>query len=627
MGERARIFGKLRRTQGTHVSDALDGARALVGGKFLITENREPFLEAKLEPVATGDAIAGPVVEILVGDYALDMRIVDVCGGARQGKDIFVIENVQSLVFHRAHVEVGHGDDVEDVEIILAAKYLFIPAHGPFQRVHRVGRARLLAMLDIDAELHGAARLRPETVMDRTKITADEREEITGLGVGIVPDRIMACGVGEISGIEQVAIAKQHGRFRLVGFDARGENTQHIGAIEEIGDAPESLRFALGAIGRSGTIEPHQLGVGRRIKDRLDGECEGSRGRCGNRQAIWANVTRIQIQGDIPYKDLCGVEIVTVKDKWSTRLSLGVGLDRQLRPDARGAHMQQDVEIDSLDEIIGSAIVAQANGLGGVCAHVDRLHVRQGYAASTRRRQGPLWKALDFRPGQGTSVPARASPASRPAQPVGVSSGAWPDVEHAQGRPGEVIRSLPHRPRQTAVELENARLKHGSQRHGGGQICVFKADFSPRISFTHDGAQLCHRIRLRVHIAQMRMLIEQNEAEDIRVIVKKAAEQINQRPDFRREGLRALADVRNGTCERAVMRQKNSGRDLLLRGEIAIERGIGDTDSQGQITDRGPIDAFCREKAQGFGFDSRPRRSAIAGMGWLFCPCHGQAAT
>ena len=53
-------------------SDALHRGRALVGGELLVAEDGQPFLEAELEPVAAGDAVAGPVVEVLVRDDALD---------------------------------------------------------------------------------------------------------------------------------------------------------------------------------------------------------------------------------------------------------------------------------------------------------------------------------------------------------------------------------------------------------------------------------------------------------------------------------------------------------------------------------------------------------------------------
>ena len=54
----------------------------------------------------------------------LDIGVIDIGRGLRQGENIFVVEYVESLVLHRAHVEVGHGDDIEDVEIIFASEGL-----------------------------------------------------------------------------------------------------------------------------------------------------------------------------------------------------------------------------------------------------------------------------------------------------------------------------------------------------------------------------------------------------------------------------------------------------------------------------------------------------------------------
>ena len=113
-------------------------ARALVGGELLVAEDREAFLEAELEPVAAGDAVAGPVVEILVRDDGLDRDEVVVGRGLGRGQHVLVVEDVEALVLHRAHVEVGHGDDHEDVEIVFAAERLLVPAHRALERVHGV---------------------------------------------------------------------------------------------------------------------------------------------------------------------------------------------------------------------------------------------------------------------------------------------------------------------------------------------------------------------------------------------------------------------------------------------------------------------------------------------------------
>ena len=141
MRQRAGVLGELRRAQRAHVGDALDRARALVGGEFLIAEDGQAFLQAELEPVAAGDAVAGPVVEIFVRDDRLDVGVVGVGRGLGQGEHVLVVEDVEALVLHRAHVEVGHGDDVEHVEVVFAAEGLLVPAHRALQRVHRIARA------------------------------------------------------------------------------------------------------------------------------------------------------------------------------------------------------------------------------------------------------------------------------------------------------------------------------------------------------------------------------------------------------------------------------------------------------------------------------------------------------
>jgi hypothetical protein len=72
MRQRPGILAELARAQGQHVVDALDRGRAHVGHELLVAKDRQPLLQAKLEPVAAGDAVAGPVVEILMRDDALD---------------------------------------------------------------------------------------------------------------------------------------------------------------------------------------------------------------------------------------------------------------------------------------------------------------------------------------------------------------------------------------------------------------------------------------------------------------------------------------------------------------------------------------------------------------------------
>ena len=188
MGEGAGIFLELPPAQGAHILDALHAMAAHVAGETLVAEDGEAFLQRKLEPVAAGDAVAGPVVEIFMRHHAFDAGIIVIGGGFRRGQQHLVVEDVEALVFHRAHVEGRDRDDHEDVEVIFAAIGLFVPCHRPLQRAHRVGGARFVAMLDIDGERDLAARHGGEAVMDRAQIARHQREKIGGLGEGVVPD-------------------------------------------------------------------------------------------------------------------------------------------------------------------------------------------------------------------------------------------------------------------------------------------------------------------------------------------------------------------------------------------------------------------------------------------------------
>ncbi len=120
MGEGSRILRELPRFQLAYLVDALLGGRAFVGAELLIAEYRQPFLETELEPVAAGDPVAGPIVEVLVGDDTLDAHEAAVGGGLGRGQNEGIVEDVQSLILHCPHVEIRHSDNVEHVEVVFA---------------------------------------------------------------------------------------------------------------------------------------------------------------------------------------------------------------------------------------------------------------------------------------------------------------------------------------------------------------------------------------------------------------------------------------------------------------------------------------------------------------------------
>src|SRR5437764_6896613 len=72
MRERPRVFLELVRTQSAHIRDALDRTRAHLCRELLVAKYGKALFEAELKPVAAGDAVAGPVVEIFMRDDRFD---------------------------------------------------------------------------------------------------------------------------------------------------------------------------------------------------------------------------------------------------------------------------------------------------------------------------------------------------------------------------------------------------------------------------------------------------------------------------------------------------------------------------------------------------------------------------
>jgi hypothetical protein len=109
----------------------LTAARAHVGGEALVAEDGEALLQRELEPVAAGDPVARPIVEIFVRDDAGDGVEIGVGRGVRVGQDVARVEDVEALVLHRPEVEIADRDDVEHVEVIFAAIDLLVPPSPP----------------------------------------------------------------------------------------------------------------------------------------------------------------------------------------------------------------------------------------------------------------------------------------------------------------------------------------------------------------------------------------------------------------------------------------------------------------------------------------------------------------
>ena len=192
MGGRACVFRELVLAQQADVFDAAHGAAGAVAGKFLVAEHGQPFFQRKLEPVAAGYAVARPVVEIFVSDHGFDAFEIGIGGGAAIGEDELGVKNVQPLVFHRAHVEIAHGDDHENIQVVFQTEARFVPLHRIFQRFHGKADLGLVRFGGVKLDFDVSAAHGGETVFRYRQIARDQSKQITRFGKRVFPFHPMA---------------------------------------------------------------------------------------------------------------------------------------------------------------------------------------------------------------------------------------------------------------------------------------------------------------------------------------------------------------------------------------------------------------------------------------------------
>ncbi len=239
MGQGAVVLGELTGAQGHHVADPLDRGAAHVGGELGIAKHRQPLFQAQLEPVAAGDAVAGPVVEILMRDDRLDALEIAIGRGLGAGQHGRGVEDVQPLVLHRPHVEIIDRDDVEHLQVVFAPVNLLVPEHRLFQRRHAKGAFALVPGPHPEVQRHIAPRTGGEAVAMRHQIARHQGKQIGRFGPWIMPFG------PALAGRHRVAVGQQH---RVRAIDPHGEYRHHIGAVGVIGDLAKAFGLALAAV-------------------------------------------------------------------------------------------------------------------------------------------------------------------------------------------------------------------------------------------------------------------------------------------------------------------------------------------------------------------------------------------
>ena len=166
------------------------------------------------------------------------------------------VEDVQPLIFHRAHVEVIHGNDVEQIKIVFTTINVLVPFHTVFQRLHAKGAFAFVTGAHIEVQVNVAAGFRGEAAGVCDQIARDQSKQVGRLGPGIMPfGGIRAAADG-------VAVGQQ---YRMWSVDGYGKHRHHIGAVGVIGDLAKAFRLALGAIHAVRHIKPLKRGIAHRV--------------------------------------------------------------------------------------------------------------------------------------------------------------------------------------------------------------------------------------------------------------------------------------------------------------------------------------------------------------------------
>ena len=372
MRQRAGVFRKLRAAQQRDILDALQRCGVHVGREALLAEHREPFLQRELEPVAAGHPVAAPVVEVLVGNHRLDVAIFIVRGRVRVGQQALRIEDVESLVLHRAHVEIVGGNDVEHVKVVIAAKRLLVPAHRAFKRIHGVMAAVDGVRFGPDLQLHCAPFGGDVVAFDLVQPAGDQREEIARFRMRVDKARPVPAAL-QFAAAVGIAAGQQHREARAIGAQGHAVARLHVGSVGKERDVAKTLGFALGqqetCLVRAGKVQPFQRGVRPRPQAHA-----GFQHAAIVRPIDLQHVAGVAVRGGRQLHaiecDRQQLQVFAVQPQW--QVLRDVPPQQQARGEFGGLDAEIEIELDRLDPPGRRAVVTQMDqrrGLLWKCVH------------------------------------------------------------------------------------------------------------------------------------------------------------------------------------------------------------------------------------------------------------------
>ncbi len=193
-------------------------------------------------------------------DHALDVGVVGVGCRGRVGQHVLGIENIQSLVFHGAHIEVAGRNDHEAFQIQRQIEARLVPGHRGHQRIHGVLGFVQIAGAHIHLQQVLRARARADTLFAADQLTRYQGKKVGRFFVRIHPFREMPAAL-QRAVLDQIAVGQQN---RIRSFvRAQGDRVagHHIRAVQEIADTAKALGLALGEKRVVAHIQAGQAGV------------------------------------------------------------------------------------------------------------------------------------------------------------------------------------------------------------------------------------------------------------------------------------------------------------------------------------------------------------------------------
>ena len=160
--------------------------------------------------------------------------------------------------------------------------------------------------------------------------------------------------------VDEVAVGEEHRRLGFLRLDARGVGREHVGPVEEIGDAAKAFGLALGAPVAARPVKPHQLGVGGGIDLGDEREREGLRRHAADFEAVGLRVVAVGRQRHSVECDRDEGEFVAGEDEVPSAPASGRRASRAVTFVFDEAKVE--VEIDCVDAVGGRRVVAQADG-------------------------------------------------------------------------------------------------------------------------------------------------------------------------------------------------------------------------------------------------------------------------